>query len=183
MPILRDEPVARHGWWRVGGPLDRFVIADASDELVQARRVGGPLLVLGNGSNLLAPESGVRGTAVRLGAAFRVLELVSDDGDAVRMRIGAGLPNAMLLARLARLGLGGAGSLTAVTASGTSRRASRTTCRGGRPLSRSSTASASIRGSRAASRTIHITVAFVTSGRTLLSAATGRVYRVDSLLS
>ena len=108
---------------------------------------------------------------------------MSDDGDAVRMRIGAGLPNAVLLARLARLGLGGAGSLTAVPASRTSRRASRTTSRGGRPLSRSSTASASIRGSRAASRTIPITVAFVTSGRTLLSAATGRVYRVDSLLS
>ena len=71
MPILHDEPVARHCWWRVGGPLDRFAIADASDDLVQARRVGGPFLVLGNDSNLLAPESGVRGTAVRLGAAFR----------------------------------------------------------------------------------------------------------------
>jgi UDP-N-acetylmuramate dehydrogenase len=116
MPTLLNEPLARHGWWRVGGPMDRFVIADTLDELVQARAAaaGGPLLLLGNGSNLLAPDDGVRGTVVRLGAAFRSTDVVADDGDAVRLRVGAGLPNAVLLARLAKLGLGGAGSLAGV---------------------------------------------------------------------
>jgi UDP-N-acetylmuramate dehydrogenase len=99
--------------------MDRFVVADGSEELVDAlssaRNRGEPLLVLGNGSNLLAPDSGVRGTVVRLGAAFRGTEVIADLGDeAVHVRVGAGLPNAVLLARLARLSLGGVGSLAGV---------------------------------------------------------------------
>jgi UDP-N-acetylmuramate dehydrogenase len=114
MPTFLDEPVSRHGWWRVGGPMDRFVVADTVEELAQAGSSGGPFLVLGNGSNLLAPESGVRGTVVRLGAAFRATDIVADDGNEVLLRVGAGLPNAVLLARLSKLGLGGAGSLAGV---------------------------------------------------------------------
>ncbi len=118
MPTLRDEPLARHGHWRVGGPVDQLVIADEPDELLDAHREarahGRGFGVLGNGSNLLAPDVGVRGTLVRLGAGFRASDVVSDDGERVVLRVGAGLPNAALLARLGRSGLGGAGSLAGV---------------------------------------------------------------------
>jgi UDP-N-acetylmuramate dehydrogenase len=106
----RDEPLARQGYWRVGGPMDRFVVVDSAAELAEVRRGPGPLHVLGNGSNLLVPDEGLRGTTIRLGAGFRTVELLPGD----RVRVGAGLLNVVLLQRLARLGLAGLGCLAGV---------------------------------------------------------------------
>jgi UDP-N-acetylmuramate dehydrogenase len=112
MKELRGEPLARHGYWRVGGPVDLLVIVDTAEELAAVWEPGA--LVLGNGSNLLAPDTGLRGTVIKLGAGFRDTAVVEEhDGD-VLVRVGAGLPNAVLLARLQRLGLGGAGCLAGV---------------------------------------------------------------------
>lgn len=107
------EPLARHGYWRVGGPIDRLVVVETAEELARVHAEG-DLLVLGNGSNLLAPDAGIRGTVVRLGGDFRAGEILREDGDAVLFRAGAGLLNAVLLTRLAKLGLGGAGALAGV---------------------------------------------------------------------
>lgn len=95
----RDEPVARQGYWRVGGPMDRFVVVEDEAELGEVWRGGDLVLVLGNGSNLLVPDAGLRGTTVRLGGALKAVE-VEDRGSSLRVRVGAGLANAVLLARL-----------------------------------------------------------------------------------
>ncbi|MFZ5477212.1 MAG: UDP-N-acetylmuramate dehydrogenase [Myxococcota bacterium] len=108
MKVLLGEPLARHGYWRVGGPVDRLVIAESPDEIEPGA------LVLGAGSNLLAPDEGLRGTVVKLGAGFRGTEVVAEEGDDVHVRVGAGLPNVVLLQRLKALGLAGAGCLAGV---------------------------------------------------------------------
>lgn len=92
------ETFARHGYWRVGGPMDRFVVVQTVAELREELRRG-VALVLGNGSNLLAPDAGVRGTTVRLGGELRALRVEPGEGF-VRVRAGAGLLNAVLLSRL-----------------------------------------------------------------------------------
>ncbi len=134
MQVLRDEPLARHAWWRVGGPVDRYVVVDSPEELTaELREHGAPMLVLGNGSNLLVPDAGLRGTVLKLGSGFAMTEVLgsSDSVDSwggglpppatppaaarvARVRVGAGLANTVLLARLAKLGLGGAGCLAGV---------------------------------------------------------------------
>lgn len=106
MKVLREEPLARQGFWRVGGPAERFVVVETLAELAAEREVA---LVLGAGSNLLPPDLGLRGTVVRLGGELRGFEV--NGGVA---RIGAGLPNAVALARLDKLGLAGLGCLAGV---------------------------------------------------------------------
>ncbi len=142
MQVLRDEPLARHAWWRVGGPVDRYVLVDTPEELAtELRANGAPLLVLGNGSNLLVPDAGLRGTVLKLGSGFATTEVLGALDDTTpaggvagggspppqetpthdraarrltRVRVGAGLANTVLLARLGKLGLGGAGCLAGV---------------------------------------------------------------------
>jgi UDP-N-acetylmuramate dehydrogenase len=92
--------------------MDRFVVVETADELASV--LGETPSILGNGSNLLAPDDGLRGTVVRLAGAFRELAVVEERGDEVSVRIGAGLLNAVALARLARLGLCGAPMLAGV---------------------------------------------------------------------
>ena len=110
MQVLEDEPLARHGYWRVGGPMDRYAVLETVEELVavypEIRQV------LGNGSNLLAPDVGLRGLTVRL--ALRESEVVEEEGDRVLLRAGAGLLNTVLLSRLGRLGLAGLAPLAGV---------------------------------------------------------------------
>jgi UDP-N-acetylmuramate dehydrogenase len=112
--ILREEPLARHGYWRVGGPVERLVFVDELAELSALRAEDPGLHLLGNGSNLLVPDAGLRGTVVKLGGAFRESAVLREDGDTVWLRAGAGLQNAVLLARTAKLGLAGLGPLAGV---------------------------------------------------------------------
>jgi UDP-N-acetylmuramate dehydrogenase len=107
---LRGEPLARLGYWRVGGSLGRYVVPDTPAELRAAR----PDRIIGAGSNLLVPDAGLPGTTARLGAAFRTVEVVGERGTDVLVRAGAGLPDAVLLARLERLGLAGLACLAGV---------------------------------------------------------------------
>ena len=90
-----DEPLAKKTWWRVGGPADAWIEADHAD-LAATLRVasahGVPLFVLGNASNVLLADAGVRGIVVRL---------VGDLAAAVRegdvLTVGGGLKLVSLL--------------------------------------------------------------------------------------
>ncbi len=114
MKTLPEEPLSRHGYWRVGGPMERLVLVDDAAELSAVYAEDPRLHVLGNGSNLLVPDTGLRGTVVKLGGALRESAIVREDGDVVWLRAGAGLLNAALLARVAKLGLAGLGPLAGV---------------------------------------------------------------------
>ena len=111
MRELREEPLSRHGFWRVGGPLERLCVVDSGAEL---RALGRDVHVLGNGSNLLIPDAGLPGTTVRLAGEFRELSVVSESGGEVVVRAGGGLLNTVLLQRLEKLGLCGLGCLAGV---------------------------------------------------------------------
>ncbi len=90
--------------------MERFVIVESIAELTTLRIDH----VLGNGSNLLAPDHGISGTTVRLAGEFRAVEVVGGPPNGVVVRVGAGVPNAVLISRLSRLGLAGAGPLAGV---------------------------------------------------------------------
>ncbi|HWP67120.1 MAG TPA: UDP-N-acetylmuramate dehydrogenase [Candidatus Limnocylindria bacterium] len=73
--VRRDEPLARHTSFRIGGPADVLVEPGSPGELAGVARItaeaGLPLTVLGAGSNLLVADGGIRGVVVKLGAGFR----------------------------------------------------------------------------------------------------------------
>jgi UDP-N-acetylmuramate dehydrogenase len=80
--IVRNEPMASHTTFRVGGPADLFLApADAEDlavmlELLYAAHV--PVRVIGNGSNLLVADAGIRGAVICLTPHFASLTHAED---------------------------------------------------------------------------------------------------------
>ncbi len=73
--VRMREPLARYTSFKVGGPADYFVEATTVRGLTACLRVmeghGVPVLLLGNGSNLLVSDQGVRGAVLRLRGEFR----------------------------------------------------------------------------------------------------------------
>ena len=66
--ILKDEPMRRHTTFAIGGPADLFIQPKTRRELAGAlsvlRERGIPFLLLGNGSNMLVADAGIRGAVV-----------------------------------------------------------------------------------------------------------------------
>jgi UDP-N-acetylmuramate dehydrogenase len=86
--VRRDAPLAGYTTLAVGGPADRLVEVTDADELVAAVReaddAGRPLLVLGGGSNVVAPDEGWPGDVVLVrsrGVERRGDELVVQAGE------------------------------------------------------------------------------------------------------
>lgn len=109
-------PLARLGFWRIGGPADLFVRIEDTEALQTALRaahgLGVPVSVLGRGSNLLVADAGVRGLVVRLEGSFK--DSTPDPGRPEVWKLGAGLPNTVLLHRLQRACRGGLACLAGV---------------------------------------------------------------------
>ena len=67
--ILINEPMRRHTTFSIGGPADLFILPKTRRELIGALEVlraqGVPMLLLGNGSNILVSDEGVRGAVVK----------------------------------------------------------------------------------------------------------------------
>jgi UDP-N-acetylmuramate dehydrogenase len=91
---------------RVGGRADMLVTVDDEQMLVRTaevvRELGVPLLVLGRGSNILVPDDGWPGIALRLGAGFRGIRI-----DGTTVVTGAAEPMPSVAVRTAQAGLAG----------------------------------------------------------------------------
>ena len=70
--VRYQEPMSRHTTFRIGGPADLFVAAEDKDSLGafcrKASELEIPVFPLGNGSNLLVSDQGIRGAVVTSGA-------------------------------------------------------------------------------------------------------------------
>jgi UDP-N-acetylmuramate dehydrogenase len=68
--VLVDEPMKNHTSFKVGGPVDIMVTPDTYEELQKSikmcieNRV--PYYIIGNGSNLLVKDKGIRGAVIKL---------------------------------------------------------------------------------------------------------------------
>jgi UDP-N-acetylmuramate dehydrogenase len=104
--LRRDEPLALHTSWRVGGPARRFYRpADAADlaAFLQGLEPHEPLLWIGLGSNLLVSDEGFAGTVVQTRGCLTTLERAGDRG----IRAEAGVSCARAARFSAKLGLVG----------------------------------------------------------------------------
>lgn len=102
--LVAGAPMAPLTTLRVGGAADRMASPRDRDALLAALRLARdaqvPCLVLGNGSDLLVADAGVRGLVVRNRA-----RAASVDGEILRAETGA--PMAMLVKRCTAEGLAG----------------------------------------------------------------------------
>jgi len=65
MEIYQNHPLAPYTTVKIGGPADTFIITDTTDEFIEVLKKNQPLTLLGNGSNVLISDSGIRGTVVK----------------------------------------------------------------------------------------------------------------------
>lgn len=95
--IHPNEPMSRHTTFRVGGPADVLVTPEAEKLAAvtgACREAGEPYYIVGNGSNLLVGDGGIRGVVILTRDG---MDEISADG--VRITAGAGA----LLSRTASL--------------------------------------------------------------------------------
>lgn len=102
--LASDAPMAPLTTLRVGGPADRLLVVQSREELLGALRLAGdagcPWFVLGNGSDLVVADAGIRGLVIRNRARD-----VTVDG--LRLEADAGAPMALLVRTATAAGLAG----------------------------------------------------------------------------
>lgn len=107
--VRRNEPLSRHGTFGVGGPADVWVTLETPDELLDlvGRCMANewPLLLVGNGTNVLYADAGARGIVARI--ALNEYAIQGRGESEALLVAGAGVSWPRLLNELAPLGWGG----------------------------------------------------------------------------
>lgn len=87
--VLQNEPMAKHTSFKIGGPADLFIIINNVQELKYVLKIANnkkiPVTCIGNGSNLLVKDKGIRGITIKLN--FKDIEINGEE-----IIVGAGMP-------------------------------------------------------------------------------------------
>ncbi len=98
--VSEQEPMSKHTSFSIGGPADFFVEPASVEEVKKVCQLANeeeiPCFVLGNGSNLLVSDDGIRGIVLHLGRNFSA---ISREDKVITVQSGA------LLSRVARTAL------------------------------------------------------------------------------
>lgn len=85
-----EEIMAKHTTFRTGGPADLFLMPQNRTELKESiallREYNVPYLVIGNGSNLLVGDGGIRGAVIQL---YQRMQNISVEGTEMTLDCGA----------------------------------------------------------------------------------------------
>lgn len=110
--VFPEEPMQKHITFRVGGPAEWFVLVDTIHQLklvlALCKELEEPYYVIGNGSDLLVSDTGVRGVIIRLAGEFQEVipkELVNEG--ICNIQAGAGVMLAALSLRAGKKGFTG----------------------------------------------------------------------------
>ena len=104
--LLLEEPMAKHTSFRIGGPAD--VLAQPGNEaelaelLKRAAHHAVPVTLVGNGSNLLVRDKGIRGLVIKLSNLFSSITVAGNV-----LTFGSGISLAMASKKAASLSLSG----------------------------------------------------------------------------
>ena len=92
--ILVNEPMAKHTTFRTGGNADFYVTPESIDELMQILNLTKEVIILGNGSNVLVTDKGIRGIVISL----KKLNHCDIEGENVVAECGVGIARVSNLA-------------------------------------------------------------------------------------
>jgi UDP-N-acetylmuramate dehydrogenase len=104
--VWKNESLANHTTWKIGGPADILVQPQDKEGLISCMRIifkhHVPYRVIGRGSNLLVKDGGIRGVVVKLGEGLDHLSFHEN-----KVVVGAGYSFIKLATIVSRNGLGG----------------------------------------------------------------------------
>ena len=105
-PLLPAEPMTKHTSFHIGGPAELMAQPQSEAELqsllLKAAEAAVPVTLVGNGSNLLVRDKGIRGLVIKLGSMLRDIKL---NGNV--LTFGSGVSLAQASKKAAELGLSG----------------------------------------------------------------------------
>ena len=105
--LAMEEPMSKHTSFRIGGPVEVMAFPKNHEELAKVLKTAEILKVtpaiLGAGTNILAPDEGIRGLIICLKDCMDGMEQL----DATHIRVAAGVTMTRAALFAANLGLGG----------------------------------------------------------------------------
>ena len=105
-PLLIDEPMSRHTSFKIGGPADLMAMPSNEEELCKLLKRAAEhnvhVTLVGNGSNLLVRDKGIRGLVIKLGNMLNTIE-----ADENGITFGSGVSLALASKKAADLGFTG----------------------------------------------------------------------------
>ena len=108
--VKTAEPLARYTSMKIGGPADYFIEVENDRALARVLtlldRHRMAFFLLGNGSNVLISDRGVRGAVIRLTGDFKRVEW-REAGDIVQVKVGAAYAVTQLVRQAMRRGYAG----------------------------------------------------------------------------
>lgn len=108
-----DEPMKAHTTFRIGGKADCFINASSIDDvknvLAYAKENNIPLLVMGNGSNMLVSDKGIRGIVLRISKEMNDCQI-----DGCEVFAQAGILLSSLASKIQKAGLSGFEELSGI---------------------------------------------------------------------
>ena len=100
--ILVNEPMSKHTSFKIGGNADIFIKAKTEEDIKQILRYSNenniPLTIVGNGSDLLVKDGGIRGIVVKVDIDIFEIEKINDEDYIVT--VGTGVKNGYLAQKL-----------------------------------------------------------------------------------
>ena len=105
-PLLLAEPMTKHTSFHIGGPAELMAQPQSEAELqsllLKAAEAAVPVTLVGNGSNLLVRDKGIRGLVIKLGSMLRDIRVSGNV-----LTFGSGVSLAQASKKAAELGLSG----------------------------------------------------------------------------
>ena len=105
--FFMEEPMSKHTSFRIGGPVEAMAFPKTADELAKLLKTAALLhitpAIMGAGTNILAPDEGIRGLVICLKDCMDGMEQLDD----TRIRVAAGVTMTRAAVFAANLGLGG----------------------------------------------------------------------------
>jgi len=84
-----DEPMKYHTSFRIGGPADIMVLPQNAEEIKKVvmlcKQKDVPIFIMGNGTNLLVRDKGIRGVVVKIAQNFNDIEV---QGNLIKAKAG-----------------------------------------------------------------------------------------------
>jgi UDP-N-acetylmuramate dehydrogenase len=65
MEIFQNHPLAPYTTIKIGGPADTLIITHSTDEFIETLKKYQSITIIGNGSNILISDSGIRGIVIK----------------------------------------------------------------------------------------------------------------------
>lgn len=77
--LLINEPMKNHTSFKIGGPVDGLIIPEEEEQIINTikicRHENIPYFIMGNGSNLLVKDGGIRGIVIKIQEGFKKVEV------------------------------------------------------------------------------------------------------------